>query len=252
MIDRIHLIKQPIAINLLFQTVKLGAKRNSIDDSICRQSFDQRETLVVAGWQLTCFVAVAEVAVSKRIGVYSQPCTAVKSETAVIHIDVGERAWLSRSEQMRRHSTHRRIAWLAITAIRAQSTGQHPVSRCPVIAIAVRKAADHRAFVHDLRVLRQQFADLKPGQSGGNRCERPAIFGGSTGFHVERVKLRRSAVHPDENDGFLRSRRCMGQGTLLRAVTIPADSDRTSPRADLQHSTTRNAITKLILPSEAG
>ena len=70
----------------------------------------------------------------------------------------------------------------------------------PMIAVAVREAADHRALVHDLRVFRQQFADLKPRQGSGNRSKRAAIFSGSTGLHVERIKLGWSAVHPDENN----------------------------------------------------
>ena len=34
--------------------------------------------------------ALAAIAVSERICVDSQPCAAVKSETAIIHIDVGQ------------------------------------------------------------------------------------------------------------------------------------------------------------------
>jgi hypothetical protein len=56
-------------------------------------------------------------------------------------------------------------------------------------------------MLHELRQLREMFADLNAWHGSGDRLEFAGIFGAR--LHVEGVFVGRSAVHPQKNAGFM-------------------------------------------------
>ncbi len=145
----------------------------------------------------------------------------------------GERPRELGPEEVRGDGAHRGIARLAVAAVGPGAAGEHPVGGGPVVAVAMGEAADHRARVHPLGVLREELADLDAGEVRADRLEGPAELGRAFGIHVEGVELRPPAVHPDEDHALARA----GPGSCQESVPAgPARSDfhRTLPRV---HST---------------
>ena len=60
-------------------------------------------------------------------------------------------------------------------------------------------AADHRHFMHDLRQVRQMFADVQAGHARRNRFEFSPHFGRRIGFHIDGVEMAGPAVVEDDN-----------------------------------------------------
>ena len=148
------------------------------------------------------------------------------------------------AEQMRGNRTHGGIPRLAIVARRTCATGEHPVGGGPVIAVAVRETADHRALVHHLGVLRQQFTDINPRDVGVDRLEGATKLRRCVGLHVKRVELRGTAVHPDQNHGLLRAGGGMREPSRFGTQQIGQAEAKGPNRSHLQHLPPRNVVAK--------
>ena len=70
------------------------------------------------------------------------------------------------------------------------------------MVVIVRTGTYERHLVHRLCHQRQQFADLKPGDIGGDRLVLAANLGGGIRFWVESVVMRKPTAQVDENNGF--------------------------------------------------
>ena len=68
-----------------------------------------------------------------------------------------------------------------------------------VAVVFVRVGADQRGPVHDLGDLRQQFADLRPGNRAGDRLQLAADIGGSLRLEVEHVLMGRASEEVDQD-----------------------------------------------------
>ncbi len=64
----------------------------------------------------------------------------------------------------------------------------------------VMQTANQREVIGHPRQRGQQFVNLHPGDSSGNRAEGAFVFGGSGRLQVEQIDMAGSAIRPEEDD----------------------------------------------------
>lgn len=70
-----------------------------------------------------------------------------------------------------------------------------------VIRLIVTDRTEDRVLVSDLSMPRQQFADIKTGDVGGDWRERPTNIRRGVRLHVIRFQMRRPTMHEQQNHG---------------------------------------------------
>src|ERR1043166_6289574 len=103
------------------------------------------------------------------------------------------------------------------------------------------RAPDDRELVGDLRLLREELADLHSRDVRSDRPELAAHLGGRVGLHVVRVEVAGAAAPPDHDDRFgpplLRHRAVRLQAEKIRKRQAPQRE-----ASDLEEAPARNAI----------
>ena len=100
--------------------------------------------------------------------------------------------------------------------------------------VEVDIASDQRELVRSGRQLRQELGESNAGRAGGDRGERPAVFGRCLGLGIKEIQVARPAPQPDEQDrlrlrGFGRGRGGPGpgdasaNGAATPAAEMPGD-----------------------------
>ena len=83
---------------------------------------------------------------------------------------------------------------------------QHPLRTHSVSGVRVRRRADDRQLVHDLRLQRTMLADFDAGDVGRNRLELTAKLGRSSRLQIVHVDMTWPTSLPDLNHGLASSR----------------------------------------------
>ena len=166
MVNVIDALEHRRTVELTTVSVQLAREAQPVTKTDLRQAIHQLETAMVGCRQPSRLVAIIELTDTEGIVRHAQVGSTVKSKTPVVEINRSRHTRDTRPQQSGNAGSHRGIPWATVRTGRSQESRQHPVCRCPVVAIAMRKAPDDRHLVHDPGLVRQQFADPQTGQAG--------------------------------------------------------------------------------------
>src|SRR5690349_19492891 len=82
---------------------------------------------------------------------------------------------------------------------RCRRAGHHVVITPAMVWVFVADGTDDGQLIGNLGQVGNDLAKLNSGDRGGNRTELAADFLGRIRLGVERLVMRRPAIHPDEN-----------------------------------------------------